>query len=145
MDSIFDGLVVDNSHSDLLSFDLFLRYVKTLSKIASEPPPNGFDDVKRSLRLPETAPLVRTEELVQSQTATLPMANGTLFLTDAILIHQVAALHAFVWPASFLGLAQVQARVLAQVLWLVVALTAHHPPRTGMEPGLGQCDPACID
>lgn len=50
---------------------------------------NRFDAIKTVLRLGANEPLVRTEEMVQSNTANLPISNGTLFLTDRYLLHQV--------------------------------------------------------
>lgn len=50
-----------------------------------------FDAIKTMLRLGTTEPLVRTEEMVQSNTANLPISNGTLFLTDRYLCHQVCS------------------------------------------------------
>ena len=87
VDSIFDGLIEVQSHADGLTFDRFLNYVKTLVKSTSDPPPS-FELIKLSLKLNPGEPLVRTEELVQSQTPSLLLSNGTLFLTDRFLVHQ---------------------------------------------------------
>jgi hypothetical protein len=94
VDRVFDGLVADHSHAEEgLTFDRFLRFTRGLSKSSSS---DGFDAIKNVLDGGATASsglgdavLIRVEELVQCTTATFPIANGTLYLTDRYLLHQV--------------------------------------------------------
>jgi hypothetical protein len=88
VESIYDGLVAD---AEVLSYERFHRYVKSLAKgLATDFPP-GFQVLRGTLGLHSgNEPLIRTEELVACTSEQFPLSNGTLYLTDRHLIHQVS-------------------------------------------------------